>query len=163
MEIMAAPSRMQPFPVEAVAFEEDTYLVLSAEKKIRDPQKPFMHILTELIEIQPETPGNVLVKGRKPCHLLAVVHDLDQEPSWKEEWIEIALTHIFQEAEKRHWRSIAVPFLGTLYGKLEKHRFIELLHAVLNRLTPQSPSRLWLVVPRGTPKEVFEVFRDNEN
>ena len=162
MEIIASPEGMSPFPVEAIAFEEDTYLVLSAEKKIRDPHKPLMHVLTELIEIQPETPGNVLVKGKNPFHLLAVVHDLDKEPTWKEEWIESALNNIFQEVEKKKWRSIAVPFLGTLYGKLEKHRFIEILCSVLNQFTPHYLNRLWLVVPRGTPKETFEAFQGNE-
>lgn len=159
LEIVAAPKKKQPFAVDAMAFEEDTFLILSADTKVRDPQKPLMHILTELIEIQPEIPGTVVVKGKHPCRLLAVVHDLDQEPTWQEDWIETALNNIFQEAEKRKLQSIALPFIGTLYGKLEKHRFIEILWQALNRVTPHYLKRLWIVVPKGTAKNAFEVFR----
>lgn len=162
LDIVAAPEKMQPFSLDAMVFEEDTFLILSAEKKVRDPQKPLMHVLTELIEIQPETPGDVLVKGKGPFRFLAIIHDLDQEPSWQEEWIKTALDNIFQEAEKRRLQSIAIPFIGTLYGQLEKVRFIELLWQALNRFTPHHLRRLWVIVPKGTPKGAFDVFHNKQ-
>jgi hypothetical protein len=141
-----------------VAFEEDTFLVLSADRRVRDPREPLVRLMTRVIETRPETPGTVLVKGKRPLRLLAIVHDLNQDPSWREEWIVSALDGIFQEAESRRLQSIALPFLGTLHGSLEKERFIELLRSALERMSPNHLKRLWLVVPAGTSSRILEIL-----
>ena len=156
--IVAAPIDTPPFTVDAMAFEEDTFLVLSADRKVRDRGEPLMRVMTRVIETRPETPGSVLVKGKRPLHLLAIVHDLNQEPSWKEEWIATALQGIFRETERRKLGSIALPFLGTLHGSLEKGRFVELLRCTLERISPKHLKRLWLVVPAGTNSKILEIL-----
>jgi hypothetical protein len=158
LEVVAAPESLKPFPIDARAFEEDTFLVLSADRKIRDSKKPLMHIMTELIEMRPEIPGSILVKGRTPYRLLAIVHDLNQVPSWREEWVQKALDNILREAEIRKLGSIAIPLLGTLHGSLEKPRFVDLLWDAVTRFTPHYLKRLWVVVPKGTDKTIFERF-----
>lgn len=157
VRIVAAPEDRPPFQVDAVAFEEDTLLVLSADPQVRDPYKHLMQVMTQVIETRPETPGSVLVKGKSPLHLLAIVHDLNQEPSWREEWIASALDGIFREAESRKLRSIALPFLGTLHGSLEKQRFVVLLRGVLERISANHLKRLWLIVPAGTSSKTLKI------
>ncbi len=51
------------------------------------------------------------MKGSGPVKLLAVVHDLNQDPSWKEEWVVKALEGIFREIEQRKLQSLALRFL----------------------------------------------------
>ena len=159
--MVIAPESMSPFPVDAIALEEDTFLVMSADPKVRDPQKSLMRIMTEVIETRPEIPGSVLVRGERPLRFLAIVHDLNEEPSWREEWIESALDKIFQEAEDRRLNSIALPMLGTLHGSLEKERFVALLLRVLKRNSVNHPERLWLVVPAGTDSKIFDILHPN--
>jgi len=161
LDIVAAPKDSPPFTVDAVAFEEDTFLVLSADRKVRAPTEPLVRLMTRVIETQPETPGSVLVKGKAPLHLLAIVHDLNQEPSWREEWIASALDGIFREAESRRLQSIALPFLGTLHGSLEKERFIKLLRSALERTSPAHLKRLWLVVPAETSSKILEILESD--
>lgn len=158
LRIVAAPKHRPPFPVDAVAFEEDTFLVLSADPEVRIPNEPLLQVMTRVIETPPETPGSVLVKGNHPIHLLAIVHDLNLDPSWKEEWIMSALDGIFREAEGRRFQSIALPFLGTLHGSLDKERFVALLKRGLERLSAKHLKRLWLVVPTGTRSKILEIF-----
>ena len=158
LKIVAAPKDNQPFPVDAVAFEEDTFLVLSAEAAVREQKESLMRVMTKLIETHPETPGSVLVKGKRPHRMLAIVHDLNQEPSWREEWVASALEGIFREAESRRLRSIALPFLGTLHGSLKKERFVELLRCALERMSPNHLKRLWLLVPTGTSSKILEML-----
>jgi hypothetical protein len=158
VDIIAAPKDTQPFPVDAVAVEEDTFLVLSADTKVRDPHKHLMQVMTQVIETRPETPGGVLVKGKSPLRLIAIVHDLNQEPSWREEWIASALDGIFREAESRKLKSIALPFLGTLHGSLEKQRFVVLLRHALGRISANHLERLWLVVPIGTSSKILKIL-----
>ena len=158
VDIVAAPEHKPPFTVDAVAFEEDTFLVLSADRRVRAPKEPLVRLMTRVIETRPETPGSVLVKGKRPLRLLAIVHDLNQEPSWREEWVASALEGIFREAESRRLRSITLPFLGTLHGSLKKERFVELLRCALERMSPNHLKRLWLLVPAGTSSKILEML-----
>ena len=96
--VVSGPDR-PPFPVEALVLEEDTFLVLSAEPTVVDPPEEPMRLMTRLIETLPETPGSVLVRERDPVRMLAVVHDVNQDPSWREAWVHRALEGALQEAE----------------------------------------------------------------
>jgi hypothetical protein len=158
VRIVAAPKDRKPFPVDAVAFEEDTFLVLSADTTVREPKASLMRVMTKVIETHPKTPGSVLVRGRRPLRLLAIVHDLNQEPTWKEEWIRSALRGIFQEVEKRRLESLALPFIGTLHGRLEKERFVHMLREVIEGMEFKHFTHLWLVVPSKTKRAVLKAL-----
>ncbi len=158
VDIVAAPKDRPPFPINAVAFEEDTLLVLSADPKVHEPHEHLVRLMTRVIETRPEILGSVLVKGKSPLHLLAIVHDLNQDPSWREEWIASALDGIFREAESRRIRSIALPFLGTLHGSLEKQRFVVLLRGALEQISANHLKRLLLIVPAGTSSKIFKIL-----
>jgi hypothetical protein len=158
LTIVAAFPDNQPFPVDAAAFEEDTFLVLSAETSVREPKGPLVRVMTKVIETHPETPGSVLVKDNHPVRLLVVVHDLNQEPTWKEEWVQKALAGIFQEVELRGITSLALPFIGTLYGTLGKERFLRLLRALLQDMEFKHLGKLWLIVPPKTKRRMVQVL-----
>jgi len=160
VKVVAAPKDHPPFPVEAMVFEEDTFLVLSSDPTVRDPKVPLVRILTRLMETQPETPGTVLVKGGVPIRLLAVVHDLNEDPSWREEWIAAALARIFQNSERRGFHSLALPLLGTMHGRLGKDRALALLTRHLTERPPARLRRIWLVVPPGCAPEIIGLIED---
>jgi len=163
IDIVAAPKDSPPFSIDAVVVEEDTFLVLSADPKVRDPHTHLVQIMTNVINTRPEKPGKVLVKGKHPLLLLAIVHDLNQEPSWREKWIESALNEIFRLTESRDLKSIALPLLGTLHGSFEKQRFIVLLSYALNRISAHHLKRIWLIVPPRTSSKIFEKFHFTSN
>ena len=159
VQVVAAPDKRPPFKVDAVAVEEDTFLVMSAHRRVQDPKEPLIKIMTRLIETRPKVPGSVFVRGGSPLRFLAVVHDLNEEPTWREEWIIGALEGILQEAERRELSSIALPFLGTLHGSLDKERFLVLLRAALEKVPVNYLKRLWLIVPGKTSSRILEILR----
>ena len=110
------------------------------------------------METQPQTPGAVLVQGRSPFRFLAVLHDLNQDPSWKEEWIEATLGGIFDAGESREIRSLALPLLGTVHGTLPRKRSIEMLVKALRERPLQHLRKLWLVVPAGSAQETIRLL-----
>jgi hypothetical protein len=158
VRIFVAPQDIPPFIVAAIAEEEDTYLVLSADSEVQETLEDPERLMTELLKTSPLTPGTVIPTGKHPLRLLAIVHDLDREPSWKEEWITGALDGIFREAESRKLRSIALPMLGTVHGSLEKQRFLGLLREALERISPKHLAQLWLMVPAGSTREILEML-----
>ena len=158
IRLVAAPEDSPPFPVDALAAEEDTFLVLSADPVVREPKEHPVRLMTRVIETQPEPPGSVLVKGKDPLRLLAIVHDLNREPSWREEWVASALDGIFRVAKERKLRSIALPMLGTKHGSLEKQIFAELLRNALERTSLSHLKRFWLIMPDGTGSKTLEMI-----
>jgi hypothetical protein len=157
--IIAAPTTKPPFPVNAVVEEEDTFLVLSAETRVRKREGSLLEIMTNVIESRPEIPGTVLIRGKKPLRLLAIVHDLNQDPTWKEAWIKSALNRVFQGLERRKLQSIALSLLGTHHSTLDKERFVEMLRHVLEKISPSYLQRIWLVIPVGTGMKTLEMVR----
>jgi hypothetical protein len=158
VRVFVAPKEWPPFLADALVEEEDTYLVMSADPEVQETHELPEELMAELLKSNPVVPGSVLVREGRPLSLLAVVHDLDQEPSWKEEWIASALDRIIREVERRRLRSIAVPMLGTLHGSFAKERFLVLLREALERCACKNLSRLWLMVPAGSTGEVLEML-----
>ncbi|HEX9698570.1 MAG TPA: hypothetical protein VGD06_03835 [Acidobacteriota bacterium] len=155
--IVAAPQDDPPFDVEAVACEEDTWLALSTETRVvRSPGHP-VRVMTRVWEARPEPPGSVLVRSGTPLRLLAVVHDLDAEPTWREEWIESALAAILAEVVGRRLVSIAMPLLGTKHGALEPARFMRLLGRALAEGVPSDAAlrQIWVVRDKEPAAEIL--------
>jgi O-acetyl-ADP-ribose deacetylase (regulator of RNase III) len=136
---------------------------MSADTAIRETDEHIVRLMTKLIETEPEPVGSVLVRGKNPIKFLAIVHDVNQEPTWKEEWIKSALEGIFREAERRNLKSIALPLIGTLHGSLEKRRFVALLQKTLEQASIDHLKRLWLIVPDGTSRDIIEMLKSAHN
>jgi len=156
IRIAVAPKETPPFPVEAIAFEEDTFLVMSADPTVRDPKIPLIRIMANLMETRPRAPGTVLVQGNSPVRLLAIIHDFNEDPSSKEEWIQKAFLGIFEAAERLNLRSMALPLLGTVHGSLDRDRAVQLLAGELVRHALRDLDHLWLVVPPSSSAEVLD-------
>jgi len=161
LRVTASPEHDPPFPVDAVAIEEDTYLVMSAAPVVREVDEHPIRLMTNALEMRPVTPGTVVVAGWRPVRLLAIVHDLDQVPTWQETWIARSLDAIFEEVERRHLGAISLPFLGTQHGNLKKRRFIELLRTSLERRVPACLHRLWLITATAVDRELLEILQPN--
>ncbi len=159
LEILVAPKGIPPFKADGYVFEEDTFLVMSADTTVREPKASMVRIMSNLVQTKPAVPGSILIRGRKPFRFLAVVHDFNEEPSLKEEWVTSALDAIFQKSEDLQVHSIAIPLLGVHYGFLRAERFIELLGQGLKNVSLQHLKRLWLIVSGGTARDTIQILK----
>jgi hypothetical protein len=73
VDIVVAPEDKPPFKTDAVAYEEDTFLVLSPPVELNEQPESLISLLTELREMKPKKPGSVLMKAdpRFGCLLLS--------------------------------------------------------------------------------------------
>lgn len=154
--VAVPPELVSPFSVDALVAEEDTSLVLSADPQLKDVKETHAKLINQALASEPKMPGTVVVKGDSPLRFLAIVHDLEHDPSWREEWVARALDNILQEAEKRKLQSIAIPMLGTLHGSLDRRRFVKLLRGALEQASLKHLQTIWLIIPAGTNREVLE-------
>jgi len=159
VRIVVAPEDRPPFNVDAVAVEEDTFLVMSeAGQELPDTDEHPVRIMTRAIEVRPVSTGTVLVKRGHPLMFLAIVNDFDVEPSLREEWVADAIYEIFRESERRKIQSLALPLIGTAHGLLSIERFLYLFHLILTKVLPIFPKQLWLIAPTGASSEIFRML-----
>ncbi len=156
-----APEHEPPFAPEAVTAEEDTFLVLSAVPEVREPHARRLRVVHEAFTAEPAEPGSVVVRPGRPLRLLAVVHDLSQDPSLREEWVASALESALREADARGARTLAMPLLGRTHGGLAPEEFVALLRSALERRAPRHLERLWLVTEEGDLDEVRALLETN--
>lgn len=164
VQIVVARDEDPPFDVDGEVFEEDTWLALSTETTvIRSPGHP-VRVMTRVWEAKPESPGSVTVKPGPPTRLLAVVHNLDAEPSWTEEWIESALYEVFVCCSEHRLHALKLPPLGAKHGNLPATRFMALLGRSLQRAVDDDANlplrRLWMVRGSESGDELLRALTD---
>jgi len=161
VRIVAAPENAPPFSVDAMTYEEDTFLIMSADPEDVPPDIHPIRLMAELEAFKPKEIGSVIVKNGNPLKLLAVVHDVNKEPTCRGKWVEKALQAVFREVERRGIQSLGMPLLATRHGRLPCSRFAQLLSRVLAQNDFQSLKKLWIVAPVPDNCDVISALEEN--
>lgn len=144
-----------PFPPDAVVREEDTCLVLSAGREPTPPAEPTPALLRRALDFTPHPPGSVVIRAGSPPELLAVVHDLEREPTWRREWITAALQEVMRRVEREAIGCLALPILGAVHGNASPYAFLEALRGALRPSPPTALGRLLIRFPPDVdPRDV---------
>jgi hypothetical protein len=134
-----------PFVVQATVHEEDTFLVLSADRSRVSVQEHPLRVIDRAYNARAETPGTVRLAAGDPTRLLAVIHDLDREPSTCEEWVLAALRAVLDLCVERQLASVALPLVGSVHGVLPARTAADLLVTALVQGPGRPyPRRIWL-------------------
>jgi len=123
---------------DAVIIEQDTALVLNFSDEIRYPTESLESLTKKILKRGQPEQGSVLELATVPPQLLAIVHNLDNEPSWTEDFVLMTLNCLLKISAKRRFRRIVMPLLGTVHGNLPASRARELLDAAIS--SERSPS-----------------------
>lgn len=159
VSIQLAPQDRPPFHVDAVVVEQDTALLLDEEPVLNVPHSSLKQLGEEMESFNEPAPGSIVVQRGAPRRLYAIVHDLEQEPTWREEWILMALEKLLRLADQHPPSALAMPLLGSRFGALAPERFISLLHFAIAAFPPDYPLKLWLVVPRRDIHQLLLTLR----
>jgi hypothetical protein len=150
-----------PAAPDAMVAEEDTFLVLSADPEVREPNTPRLRVFHEAFTAGEMEPGTVVVCEGAPITMLAVVHRLSETPSWRAQWVGEALAGVLREAQARGMRTMAMPLLGRVHGELPVETFVLLLRGALEQHAPGSLGHLWLITSAGELDEVRTLLASN--
>lgn len=145
-----------PPHVQAVVCEQDTALLLEVPRIIEYPVESTAQLIQQALHTPLQQPGSVLVRTGPLLQFLAIIHNLDTEPTWQVEWIRQALLEILREAELRQVKAMAMPLLGTVHGTLAEADFFVLLKTVIAQASLTHLRQLWLIVSEDTGREEFE-------
>lgn len=117
--------------VDAVVEEQDTKLLLGKTQVIMETIESFPALVENMEQQVSERPGNVIVKQSEPKILIAIVYDVDHTPICEEAWIAEVLQNILAQCNKYKIKTLAMPLLGSTYGKLKEENILLLLQEVL--------------------------------
>jgi hypothetical protein len=159
VHVVVAPEHAPPFPIDALAVEEDTHLLLSSDNVVTEPDEEFGALVEAAGKKSTNRPGSVLVRKTKPLRFLAIVHDIDCEPTWREEWIASAINGIVEEAEWRRLASLGMPLIGTRHGNVEMRRVALWLGRCLSHTSFRYLKRVWVIAPEGSETELMWALR----
>lgn len=150
-----------PFEPDAVVREEDTWLVLSGDRVPEAPDGDPGELLREAADYEPQPPGTVVVREASPAELLAVVHDLDREPTTcRAEWVDEALAAVMDELHALGAETVVLPVLGAVHGTLHPLRFHRSLRAALDGASPWALREICVrVPPKVDPRAARDVER----
>ncbi len=146
LRVVPASRDRPPFPVEAIVVEEDAWQVLAADPAVRKPSDHPIRLLRELEHLAPAPVGSVLADEGSPLRLRAVIHDLDQHPSCRPEWVHAGLRAVCGEGARRRLTTLALPLLGSGHGLLPARQCAALLREALPRVRRGQLEKLWLIV-----------------
>lgn len=141
-----------PWRPDLLVREEDTFLVLSSERVATPPAEELGTLCRAAADLEPRSPGTVVARGGDPPELLAVVHDLDHEPTWRAEWVDAALREVMREADARGTASLALPVLGAVHGGIGPYRFLRGLGEAARSVDPWALERMCVRYPAGVDR-----------
>lgn len=160
IDIVVAPKTLAPFDIDAVVEEQDTALIISEPGIITGPDDKPAWLLANKLESQSLLkPGSVIKRGANPLRLLAIVHDLDREPSWLSEWIAQALDNIIHLSYEQGFSSIQLSVLGAQHGRFDLEEFLQLLVIALNKAQGKL-KKIWLVVPQEDCSKALSILKE---
>lgn len=149
LTVVAAPQKWPPFHYQAIVEEQDTYLVFDEQTTITDPGKPVWYLASKLERMRVHKLGSVIIQDHAPIRLLAVIHDVDQDPICRTESIMPAYQSVMMAVNKRNIVSLALPLLGTVHGKVPVNESIRFLSESVCEGFPAPLQQLWLILPPG--------------
>jgi hypothetical protein len=159
--VVVAPEDQPPFSVEAIVEEEDRHLVLSAPPIVPEKKDHPIRVMTDLWNDAPRALGSVIARGRDPIRLLAVVHDLDRDPSVEIGSIERALDATFDALAKLGVRSLKLPLLGAVHRAIDPKTSASCIGARLRAHPVGALERVWIVVLSDTSEVIAALGADD--
>lgn len=165
LEVYIAPNNCAPFQVDAIAEEQDTGLVLEPTDIIHDygDKNPLWYLANTQALQKTYKAGDIIIKSSSPVRILTIVHDLDYSPSWRSEWIAIALENIFIFVNEKKFSSLALPILGSQFGQFKHKDFISLLLSILEKKQGHYPEYIWLITKSEKCPMVYDLLKPYNN
>ncbi len=142
--ITISPYHSPPFPIQGLVLEEDTWFALSSSPEFQEVEDHPIRVMTDAWEAEPAVPGSVHVRGGYPFRILAVVHDLSSDPTWKIEWIEMALRRSLEVASREGLQALGIEPLGAVHGRFDPAEFDALLERIVDE-SPDQPLDIWRI------------------
>lgn len=133
-----------PNDLDALLFEEDTYLVLTVDGRMSYRDAHPVRMMTTAYSARPHPVGSLIVKGRS---WYGVTLDLDGDHLCKAEWVKQVYRRVGERLASGTVRKLGMHLLGNVHGRLGADLCAGLVLEALKGWTVETPCTIWLAVP----------------
>ena len=155
--VQVSSDALPSLPIDVRVFEEDTFLVLTVDPVMRHKEEHPIRLMTRVAESKPNKPGSVVINNTS---WYAVVHDVDRDPTWNEEWIRKAYKQVLLLAEIKKVRRIGLPLLGSVHGKFPPGQSLAMLYESIDSSPFQFLQNILILVPHTTCKTIWNKLKE---
>ena len=156
LTVQVISDSLPALPVDVRVFEEDTFLVLTVDPVMRYKEEHPIRLMTKVAESKPNKPGSVIVNNSS---WYAVIHDVDQDPTWKEKRIKKAYQQILLLAELKKVKRIGSPLLGSVHGSFDPGRSLEMFLGSINSTPFQFLQNISILVPHSSTNHIWKELK----
>lgn len=144
---------LSPLPVDVRIFEEDTYLVLTVDPVIRHAEEHPIRLMTKVVESKPNKTGTIVTNDPS---WYAIVHDLDNEPTCRLEWIEMAYRQALLLGEIKRVQKMGIPLLGSVHGKVSSETSLKMLIESIRAASCEYLKKILVLVPQNKTETTWK-------
>lgn len=164
VKVIVVSRESLPFSVEVMVFEEDTHLILTADREIYYQEEHPIRLMTDIMNAGNERSGSVVDKGRS---WYAVVINVDAEVICQPLWVSEAYVNVFERLFNKKILSAGIALLGNIHGKMQVEQAVGLFLDGLKAQPMKCLKNIYLVVPalniKATRKEINQhLFRSDD-
>ena len=148
---------LSPLPIDVRLFEEDTFLVLTVDPVMRYTEEHPIRLMTSVAEAKPNKPGSIITNNTS---WYAVVHDLDNDPTCRPEWIKKAYRQAFLQGEIKRVRQMGLPPLGSVHGKIPVEQSLKMLIESIKATSFEHLKKIFILVPQKNIEATWQQLRN---
>lgn len=145
LQVWIAVAHEPPFFPDYELIEEDTWRVLGAGRKFHEVKEHPVRLMTGVIDQAAMETGTCFRRGRR---VFMVMHDIEQDPVCRTEWIEAALARAFRCVDRQQGVTLSMQAPGIEHGHLALANSLEVLTGALRCAECEHLGRVWLQLPR---------------
>ena len=136
-------SESLPYSAEVMVFEEDTNLILTADREIHYQEEHPIRLMTDIMNARKHRPGSLVVKDKS---WYAVVIDVNAETMCQPLSVSEAYINVFAHLNSKKIVSAGIHLLGLIHGKMPINQAVNLFLGGLNTQNINCLKHIWVVV-----------------
>lgn len=155
LNVWIAVAHEAPFFPDYELIEEDTWRVIGAGRKFREVKEHPIRVMTDVVDQPALEAGSCFRRGRR---VFLVMHDIEQDPVCRPEWIDTALACAFRCVDRQQGGSLSLPPPGVEHGHFSLRKSLAALTGALRVAKCEHLGRVWLQVTRAQIDEATRLL-----
>lgn len=138
-----------PYSAEVMVFEEDTHLILTADREIHYQEEHPIRLMTDIMNAGKNSLGSLVVNDRS---WYAVVIDVNAETMCHPQSVSQAYKNVFAHLKSKKIVCAGMHLLGLIHGKMVINQAVNLFLGGLHTQNINCLRHVWVVVPTADIK-----------
>jgi hypothetical protein len=158
VQVTVIDNESLPYSAEVMVFEEDTHLILTADREIHYQEEHPIRLMTDIMNARKNRLGSLVVNDRS---WYAVVIDVNAETMCQPQSVSEAYINVFAHLNSKKIVSAGMHLLGLIHGKMVINQAVNLFLGGLHTQNINCLRHIWVVVSTADIKATRKAIAQN--